>query len=273
MEDTEIVSVNGQEVPVIYYRGKRVITLAQMDDLHQKPDGTAKRNFAEHRNNLIAEEDYFRVGPEDLDELETKYEWRTYSVGRGGKLILLTQSGYSLLAKPFNDDLAWKVQRTLVNAYFKSSEKSSADLTPWLCFDPRPWERHFPPEFYSEVLRLKRRELDNDKRTERWWGHVTNDLIYFRLGEGIAEALRAANPVQENGWRDHKHHQHFPEGAPERRLSSLIWECIGVMKRCDLWDEFHSFWTTIHPRFDSLQAEFAFIYADARLLLPCKINK
>ena len=28
----ELVSVNGQEIPVIHYRGQRVITLAQIDD-------------------------------------------------------------------------------------------------------------------------------------------------------------------------------------------------------------------------------------------------
>jgi hypothetical protein len=267
----DLVSVNGQDVPVIYYRGHRVITLAQMDVLHQRREGTSKRNFAEHQSKLITGEDYFRIGPSELGELETKYEIRTYSVGRGGKMILLTRDGYLLLVKAFQDDLAWQVQRELVNGYFDHRQKSSADLTPWLCFDPRPWEQRFPPEFYTEVLRLKRRELDDDRRTERWWGHITIDLVYSRIAPGVREGLNAANPIPAGGkWRRHKHHQHFPEGGSDRKLTSLIGECIGVMRHCNLWGEFHVFWNAIHPRCDALQAEFSFIYSDARLLMPWK---
>jgi hypothetical protein len=81
-----LVSINGQNVPVIHYRGQRVITLAQMDTLHHRAKGTAKRNFAEHRNKLIVGEDYFRIGSGELAEVTTSDEFRTYSVGRGGKL-------------------------------------------------------------------------------------------------------------------------------------------------------------------------------------------
>lgn len=34
----------------------------------------------------------------------------------------MTESGYLMLVKSFNDDLAWQVQRCLVNAYFKVKE-------------------------------------------------------------------------------------------------------------------------------------------------------
>lgn len=37
-------------------------------------------------------------------------------------LILITESGYLMLVKSFTDDLAWKVQRELVNSYFKLRE-------------------------------------------------------------------------------------------------------------------------------------------------------
>ena len=33
------------------------------------------------------------------------------------KIILLTENGYLLLVKSFTDDLAWRVQRSLANAY------------------------------------------------------------------------------------------------------------------------------------------------------------
>jgi P63C domain/ORF6N domain len=272
----ELVSVAGQEIAIVLYRGKRVISLGQMDLLHQRPEGTAKRAFREHRSKLIKGEDYFHIGPHEIAQLrqEPEDEFRPLvnsfpSQGGGTGVIFLTRDGYLLLVKSFSDDLAWQVQRELVRGYFDPTEKSSADLSLWLCFNPRPWERRFPPDFYTEVLRLKCRELDNDKRTERWWGTITKDLIYARLGPSVVEALNAANPIPEGGkWRKNKHHQHFAQGAADRQLISLIGECIGAMKRCHLWDEFHGFWDSIHPRFDTLQAEFAFVYRDARILLP-----
>ncbi|OSM07623.1 hypothetical protein MAIT1_05002 [Magnetofaba australis IT-1] len=40
--------------------------------------------------------------------------------------MLLTQSGYLMLVKSFTDDLAWRVQRELVNRYFHAAPVSTA---------------------------------------------------------------------------------------------------------------------------------------------------
>ncbi|MWO34260.1 ORF6N domain-containing protein, partial [Escherichia coli] len=40
-------------------------------------------------------------------------------------LRVFTETGYLMLTKPFNDDLAWKVQRELVNNYFRISKQLS----------------------------------------------------------------------------------------------------------------------------------------------------
>jgi hypothetical protein len=85
---TEPVSVNGQEVSVIHYRGKRVITLAQMDAVHGRPPGTAGRAFREHQKKLIKNQEYFLVSAnEQIDEL------RRFNCGprRGKPIILLVR--------------------------------------------------------------------------------------------------------------------------------------------------------------------------------------
>ena len=41
-------------------------------------------------------------------------------------MYVVTESGYLMLVKSFTDDLAWQVQRQLVNTYFRKSEESSA---------------------------------------------------------------------------------------------------------------------------------------------------
>ena len=44
-------------------------------------------------------------------------------------LTLVTESGYLMISKVFNDDIAWDVQRKLVNSYFRVKESVSQDPT------------------------------------------------------------------------------------------------------------------------------------------------
>jgi hypothetical protein len=55
------VTINNKQLPAVEYRGQRVVTLAMIDEVHQRPDGTAGRNFRENKSRLIEGEDYFRI--------------------------------------------------------------------------------------------------------------------------------------------------------------------------------------------------------------------
>lgn len=109
-----IVTIQGVELVPLEYQGRRVLTLAMMDAVHQRPDGTAGRNFRENRERLIAGEDYVEVTADEIrrQSLDGVFAPRT------PKGILLTETGYSMLVKSFTDDLAWEVQRQLVKSYF-----------------------------------------------------------------------------------------------------------------------------------------------------------
>jgi len=60
-ENKALVTVMGKEIEQIEYKGFPVITYRMMDDLHQRPEGTTKRNFNQHKDKLIDREDYFEV--------------------------------------------------------------------------------------------------------------------------------------------------------------------------------------------------------------------
>ena len=115
------VIIQNQSMAIKEYQGQRVVTFSDIDKVHGRPDGTAKRNFAKHKEKFILREDYFEVSKK---EVGTKFV-PTYGFNEfSPKGILLTESGYLLLVKSFTDDLAWRVQRELVNAYFKSNENA-----------------------------------------------------------------------------------------------------------------------------------------------------
>lgn len=117
----QIVKINNIYLSVKEFKRLRVVTFKDIDMLHERVEGTAKRNFNEHKKHLIKDVDYFEVKQSDFQ----KYEIRTLEIPNRG-LTLITESGYLMLVKSLQDDLAWKVQRELVNNYFRVKESVQA---------------------------------------------------------------------------------------------------------------------------------------------------
>ena len=117
METRLTVTINKTELPIKEYNGQRVVTLKEIDAVHERPEGTARRNFNTNRKRLVETVDYFKVS---ADEFRTRFDL-AYSKQATEPVTLITESGYLMLVKSFTDDLAWLVQRQLVNTYFQSS--------------------------------------------------------------------------------------------------------------------------------------------------------
>lgn len=113
----ELVKINNQDLQVKEFNGQRVVTFKDIDILHERVEGTAKRNFNENRGRFIEGVDYLIITKSQNDE------FRTLEIPNRG-LTLITESGYLILVKSLTDDLAWKVQRELVNSYFKGQRKT-----------------------------------------------------------------------------------------------------------------------------------------------------
>lgn len=114
---SNIVKINNTDLQVVEYRGARVVTLAQVDAVHERPEGTARRNFNKHRARFQEGLDFFEV---TADEMRTQSIDHIFAP-RTPKGVLLTEQGYTMLVKPFSDDLAWAVQRKVVTGYFRKA--------------------------------------------------------------------------------------------------------------------------------------------------------
>ena len=115
-----------QPLEVKEWQGQRVITFKDIDKVHQRPDGTASRNFKSNRKHFIANVDYFQI---TRKEFGTKFVPNSKLEGNPNlTVILLTESGYLMLAKSLTDDLAWDVQRALVNNYFRGRQPVQQQL-------------------------------------------------------------------------------------------------------------------------------------------------
>lgn len=122
----EQMVVNDVSLVCKTYNDQRVVTLEDIDNVHGRIAGTARKRFNDNKNHFIENEDYFLISRKDLRPIIGLKPDEPLRGNPNIRMTLLTESGYLLLAKSFTDDLAWKVQRKLVNCYFKLKEFSSA---------------------------------------------------------------------------------------------------------------------------------------------------
>ena len=114
-----VVVINDTDVRIKELNGRRIVTFKEIDETHERPEGTASRNFKANKKHFIEGKDYFICKKSDF----LKDEFRPLGFvaedipNRG--LTLITKSGYLMIVKSFTDDLSWTVQRKLVDSYFE----------------------------------------------------------------------------------------------------------------------------------------------------------
>ena len=94
----DVVSINGNDLSIKMWNGQRVVTLADIDKVHERPEGTAKKNFQNNKKHFLLDVDYFQV---TIKELREKFSPNSEPL-KGNPNIqsyLFTESGYLLLVK------------------------------------------------------------------------------------------------------------------------------------------------------------------------------
>ena len=61
----EIV-IGNANVSIKEYKGQRVVTFKDIDTVHGRPDGTARRNFNRNKEHFIEGEDYYKIQPNEI---------------------------------------------------------------------------------------------------------------------------------------------------------------------------------------------------------------
>lgn len=177
---SEVIKINNHDVSVKEYQGQRVVTFKDIDAVHGRPDGTARKRFSDNRKHFIEGQDFFFVTPQSLHNSKMS-EKRTSGIEgvnpRG--TVFLTEQGYLMLVKSFTDDLAWKVQRQLVNSYFRVRQIADERLSPQL------------QALEMLVNQMKQKELEDFQR----------DKAIQELKEATENIKEAVKPVFDN-WRE-----------------------------------------------------------------------
>lgn len=113
------IQINNKDLSVKEFRGQRVVTFKDIDMLHERVEGTARKRFNDNKKYFIPNEDYFVLNSDEAVKV--------FGIIAPNGLNLITESGYLMLVKSLRDDLAWKVQRDLVNNYFRVKSISNIE--------------------------------------------------------------------------------------------------------------------------------------------------
>ena len=205
----EIERINNLELAVKVYQNQRVITFKDIDTVHERPDGTAKRNFDTNKRHFVKGEDYFLLKPSDFE----KNENRTLEIPNRG-LTVFTESGYLMLVKSFTDDLAWEVQRQLVKNYFRKPQRLYWQQTRQQTKDSRLLETECIKEFvayakgqgsqhaeryYCSFTRLANKAAGIDSSRENATIQQLNNLslIEHIIEQVLRECMQQEKPYKE----------------------------------------------------------------------------
>mgnify|MGYP000888383849 CR=1 FL=1 len=121
-----LVKINDCQITVKEYHDQRVVTFKDIDLCHNRPEGTARKRFNDNHKHLIRDTDYFIAKPADIRKSEKRTSGISPEDVNNRGTALITESGYLMLVKSFTDDLAWQVQRQLVNTYFKKGQADNS---------------------------------------------------------------------------------------------------------------------------------------------------
>lgn len=115
------------------------------------------------------------------------------------------------------------------------------------------WVKTFDLEFYLLICELKRLPLEVAKKRPQYFGHLTNNLVYYRLAPGVLEELKKLSPADARGYRKTKLFQGLTPDIGHPKLKEHLAGVTTAMKFAKLqgmdWEGFISMLDKTHPKF------------------------
>ena len=120
-DTNQVVTINSIEVHIKEYNNQRVVTFRDIDAVHCRPEGTARKRFYDNKKYFIEGEDYFKLKMSEVCPLNGQALTKQ-GFNPNAEIVAITESGYYMLVKTFTDDLSWNVQRELKKGYFTAKQ-------------------------------------------------------------------------------------------------------------------------------------------------------
>lgn len=174
-----LVTIGNTQFTAKTLDGKPVLTFRDIDTIHHRPEGSARKRFNDNRQRFVEGEDYFKITPSEFRTAIGDMDSRQQN-----DVTLFTESGYLMIVKSFTDDWAWEVQRKLVKTYFRAKELAAEQPKPMSTNDLFELQLKINREYESKLNALEERADSADRKIS-----TITDVF-------------AAPPTDEEHWRD-----------------------------------------------------------------------
>jgi len=174
-----MVTINNTNLSVLEYKDSPVVTFDMMDKVHERPEGTAGRNFRSNKKRFTEGRHFHNIG---RDEIRLDL-WKSFGFSKFAATgVLITERGYLLLVKSFTDDLAWEVQEKLIDGYFRAKEIALSPAEQLLKSVQVSVEIERNQKALAlEHKRLEGRQVESETRIDRIEAKMKDDPGYFAI--------------------------------------------------------------------------------------------
>ena len=163
-----VISNEVHEITIKEYQGNRVVTFRDIDVLHRRKTGAARKAFNSYKDQFVENEDYF--------VLNTDEAFKLFGIKAPNGMILVAESGYPMVIKTFSDELSWQVHRQLVKAYFKIKQAHMEQKVPTSYEDIMIFALQSQKEMKSEIALLKQDKQEQSAEIRKLSLVVDNEI-------------------------------------------------------------------------------------------------
>ena len=124
-------------------------------------------------------------------------------------------------------------------------------LEEFIAKELRPWVKTFPDQFYEELFRLRELNFPADGVSRpKYFGHLTNDIIYARLAPAVVDELKASTPKTATGRRKHHFHRRLTDDIGHPKLREHMAAVLTTMQLSDNYDDFIRKLNRVRPKYN-----------------------
>lgn len=123
-------------------------------------------------------------------------------------------------------------------------------LEAFIAKELQPWVQTFPTDYYREMFRLRGLEYPTSSvKRPKYFGHLTNDVVYKRLAPGVLDELRKVTLRDDQGHPRHKYFQRLTSNIGYPKLREHLGSVVAIMKLSKGWHDFSGKLDRLHPRY------------------------
>ncbi len=121
------------------------------------------------------------------------------------------------------------------------------------------WVKTYSDDFFETIFKMKgwTWNIANGGKKPQVMGHYINNFVYSRLAPNVLKELRKLNPINEKGYREHKHTQYINPGFGHPLLKEHLSAVIALGKAAGYnWRNFQRLLNRALPRFGAPELPF-----------------